>query len=58
MSSFYERWQWLHAGEIDYLVSRLVDKVRWLKVLAREELVDFTCEIRLWCLILNTNFKN
>ena len=47
----------LHAGEIECLVSRLVDNVRWLGVLARDELPDLTLEIRPWCLILNTDPK-
>ena len=47
-----------HAGEIECLVSRLVDNVRWLEVFAREELPDLTREIRPWCLILNTDFKD
>ena len=45
----------LHAGEIECLVSRLVDNVRWLGLFARDELPDLTREIRPWCLILNTN---
>ena len=48
----------LHAGEIDCLVSRLVDGVRWLGVFARDELLDVTRERRPWCLILNTDHKN
>ena len=48
----------LHAGEIECLVSRLVDNVRWLGVFARDELPDLTREIRLWCLILNTDPKD
>ena len=48
----------LHAGEIDCLVSRLVDEVRWLWVFARDELPDFAREIRPWCLILNTDPKD
>ena len=48
----------LHAGEIDCFVLRLVDGVRWLGVFARDELLDVTREIRLWCLILNTYQKN
>ena len=36
----------LHAGEIDCLVSRLVNGVRWLKVFARDELPDVPCKIR------------
>ena len=43
----------LHAGDIDCLVSRLVDGVLWLGVFARDELPDVTREIRPWCLILN-----
>ena len=45
----------LHAVEIKYLVSRLVDNVRWLGVFARNELPDLISEIRPWCLILNTD---
>ena len=48
----------LHAREIDCLVSRLVNGVRWLGVFARDELPDVTCEIRPWCFILNTDQKN
>ena len=48
----------IHAGQIDCLVSKLVDEVRWLKVFARDKLPDFTREIRHWCLILNTYFKD
>ena len=48
----------LHAGEIECLVSRLVDNVRWLGVFARDELPDLTREIRPWCLILNTDSKD
>ena len=47
----------LHAGEIDCLVSKLVNGVRWLGVFAREVLPDVTREIRPWCLILNTDPK-
>ena len=32
-----------------------MDEVRWLGVIARDELPDFICEIRPWCLILNTD---
>ena len=48
----------LHAGEIDCLVSRLVDGVLWLGFFPRDELSDVTTEIRPWCLILNTDPKN
>ena len=48
----------LHAGEIECLVSRLVDNVRWLRIFARDELPDLTREIRSWCLILNTDPKD
>ena len=48
----------LHAGEIECLVSRLVDDVRWLGVFARDELPNFTREIRPWCLILNPDPKD
>ena len=48
----------LYAGEIDCLVSRLVDGVRSLGVFARDELNDVAREIRPWCLILNIDFKN
>ena len=48
----------LHAGEIECLVSRLVDNVGWLGVFARDELPDLTREIRPWCLILNTDPKD
>ena len=48
----------LHAGEIECLVSRIVNDVRWLGVFARDELPDLTREIRPWCLILNTDPKN
>ena len=45
----------LHAGEIDCLVLKLLVGVCWLGVYARDELHDFSREIRPWCLILNTN---
>ena len=48
----------LHAGEIDCLVLRLVNGVRWLGVFARDDLPDVTREKRPWCLILNTNPKD
>ena len=48
----------VHTGEIECLVSRLVDNVRWLGVFARDELPDLTCEIQPWCLILNTDPKD
>ena len=48
----------LDAGEIDCLVSRLVDGVCWLGVFARDELPEVTREIPPWCLILNTDPKN
>ena len=48
----------LHSGEIDGLVSKLVDEVRCIGVFARDELFDVTREIRPWCLILNTHPKN
>ena len=45
----------LHAGEIECLVERLADNVRWLGVFASDELPDLNREIRPWCLILNTD---
>ena len=48
----------LHAGEIECLVSRLVNNVRWLGVFARDELPDLTRKIRSLCLILNTDSKD
>ena len=48
----------LHAGEIDCLVIRLLNGVRWLGVFARDELPELFREIRPWCLILNTDPKN
>ena len=48
----------LHAGEIEYLVSRLVDNVRWLGVFSRDKLPDLNREIRPWCLNLNTDPKD
>ena len=48
----------LHAGEIDCLVSRLLNGVRWLGVFARDELPELSREIRPWCLILNTDPKD
>ena len=48
----------LHAGEIECLVSRLVDNVRWLGVFACDELPDLSREIRPWCQILNTDPKD
>ena len=47
----------LHFGEIDCLVLRLVDDVFMLGVFARDELFDFICEIRISCIILNTDSK-
>ena len=47
----------LHAGEIDCLVSRLVNGVRWLGIFARDELPYVTREKRPWCLIVNTDPK-
>ena len=49
---------WLHAGEIDCLISRLVNGVRWLGVFARVDLPYVTREKRPWCLILNTDPKD
>ena len=43
----------LHAGEIECLLSRLLDNVRWLGVFGRDEMSDLTSDIRPWCLILN-----
>ena len=48
----------LHAREIDCLVSRLVDEVRWLGDFVRDELPDFTRKIRSLCCILNTDPKD
>ena len=48
----------IHAGEIECLVSRLVNNIRWLGVFACDELPDLTREIRPWCLILNTDSKD
>ena len=48
----------LHAEKIECLVARLVDDVRWLGVFARDELPDFTREIRPGFLNLNTDLKN
>ena len=48
----------LHTGESDWLVSRLVNGVRWLGVFASDELPDVTREKRPWCLILNTDPKD
>ena len=39
----------LHAKEIECLVLRLVDNVRWLGVFARDELSDLNRGIRNWC---------
>ena len=36
----------LHGGEIDCLILRLVDGVRWLGVFAYDKLPDLTREIR------------
>ena len=47
----------LYPGKIEWLVSRLVDGVRWLGVFALDELPDVTREIQPWCLILNTDPK-
>ena len=48
----------LHVGEIDCLISRLMNGVRWLGVFARNDLPDVTREKRQWCLILNTDPKD
>ena len=48
----------LHAGEIECLVSSIVDNIRWLGVFALHELPDLNREIRPWCLILNTDAKD
>ena len=48
----------LHAGEIECLVSRLVNGVRWIGIFARDELPDVTREKRPWCLILNTDLRD
>ena len=48
----------LHAGEIDCLLSRRVDGVRWFGVFARDELPEVTREKRPWCLILKTDPKD
>ena len=40
------------------MLSRLVDGVSWLGIIARDELPDVTREIRPWCLILNIDPKN
>ena len=48
----------LSASEIDCLVSRFVNGVRWLGVFALDELPDVTREIRHWFLILNTDPKH
>ena len=48
----------LHAGEIEYLASRLVVGVRWLCVFARDELPNLIRESRPWCFILNTDPKD
>ena len=48
----------LHAGEIDCLVSRLLNGVRWLGVFAGDGLPELSREIRPWCLILNTDPKD
>ena len=45
----------LRAGELDCLVSRLVNGVRWLGVVARDDLPDVIREKRPWCLILNND---
>ena len=45
----------LHAGEIDFLVSRLLVGICWLGVFARDELPELTREILHWSLILNTD---
>ena len=48
----------LHVGEIDCLVTRPVNELRWLEVFARDKLPDVTREIRPWCLILNPDLEN
>ena len=48
----------LHTGEINCLVPRLLEEVRWLGVFARDELPDVSRESRPWCLILNTDPKD
>ena len=47
----------LYAGKIECLVSKLVDNVRWLKVIACDKQPDLNLEIWLWWLILNTNLN-
>ena len=51
-------WSGFHAGEIECLVSKLLDNVWWLGVFAHDELPDLNREIRPWCLILNTDPKD
>ena len=48
----------LHAGKINCLVLRLLVGVGWLGVFARDKLPELSREIRLWCLMLNTNPKD
>ena len=48
----------LHAGELDCLVSRILNGVRWLGVFTRDELPELSREIRPWCLILDTDPKD
>ena len=48
----------LQDGEIDLLVSRLLNGIRWLGVFARDELPELSRVIRPWCLILNTDPKD
>ena len=45
----------LHDGEIECLVSRRVDNVRWLGVFTCDKLPNLTRVILPWCLILNTD---
>ena len=47
----------LHVGEINCLVSKLVNEVRRLGVYARGKLPDVIREIRPWYYILNTDPK-
>ena len=51
-------WNGLHAGKIDFLVSRVLNGIRWLGVFAQDELPELSSEIQPWCLILNTDPKD
>ena len=46
---------WHYVTEIYWLGYKLLERVRWLTVFARNELPDITRKVLPWCLILNTH---